>query len=358
MKGSVAQDIPVQASGRPLALELRAKLKVSYALRRVPEACLASLLPPPDSPEPGDAAVARVEIVGKNTTLELATGRRSALHLGDAVAVVFGNRYATRQFEAYAKANGDGCDLISLGGLCGLVESRHANVAEPTKLRLLGRLGDGAGHPLKLRDFALPRVPLLHRPSVLAVCGSSMDAGKTHTAMSLIRGLAGAGVPVAGVKLTGTATGLDTWSLLDGGAFMALDFVDGGFPSTYLSSLNELLGLYEILVSHAGARGARWVVMEIADGLLQRETSMLLQCPEFRSTVSAWAFATGDPLGAAGGVSLLRTWGIEPLAISGIVSMSPLGAREAERATGLPCLGAAELQAGKLNGLLLKEDRA
>lgn len=355
MKGSLAPEARAPRSDSPLDPALKASLKIGYALRRISEERMASLLPITQPVASGDVAIARVETVGKNTTLELAAGRRSALHAGDAVAVVFGSRYATRQFEGYAKSDGDGCHLLSLGGLCGIVASKHASVAEPTKLRILGRLGDVTGRPLHLRDFALPPVDVPVRPRVLVVCGSSMDAGKTHTAMSLIRGLAGARVPVAGVKLTGTATGLDTWSLLDGGACSALDFVDGGFPSTYLASLGDLLGLFHLLIAHAADRGARWVVMEVADGLLQRETSMLLRTPEFRDRVNAWVFATGDPLAAAGGVARLRAWGIEPLAVSGIVSMSPLGAREAEEATSLPCLSAADLQAGRLNSRLLEE---
>ena len=42
-----------------------------------------------------------------------------------------------------------------------------------------------------------------------------MDAGKTHTVVSVIRGLRRQGYRVAGVKLTGTATGKDTWKMLD-----------------------------------------------------------------------------------------------------------------------------------------------
>src|SRR5256886_12837202 len=33
---------------------------------------------------------------------------------GDLLAVVFGNRYATRQFEGYARADGEDCDLLSM----------------------------------------------------------------------------------------------------------------------------------------------------------------------------------------------------------------------------------------------------
>jgi hypothetical protein len=133
---------------------------------------------------------------------------------------------------------------------------------------------------------------------------------------------------------------------------VALDFVDGGFPSTYLSTLNELLNLYDLLISRAAAAGASWVVAEIADGLLQGETAALLQHPGFVASVNAWVFAAGDPLAAAGGVTLLRRWGIEPLAISGVVSMGSLGIREARAATQLKCYTANELQSGALNGRL------
>lgn len=141
--------------------------------------------------------------------------------------------------------------------------------------------------------------------------------------------------------------------MLDAGACIALDFVDGGLPSTYLCTVNELLSLYDLLISHAGAAGASWVVVEIADGVLQRETSALLQHGGFSASVDAWVFAAGDPLAAVGGVSILRRWGIEPLAISGLVSMSSLGIQETQIATQVTCLSASELQSGALNTHLL-----
>lgn len=332
--------------------EMKMNMRLSYALRWVPQERMATLLPVPVSPQAGDIALAKLEKIGKNATLELANGRRCNLHEGDLLAVVFGNRYATLQFEGYAKSNGRSCDLMSMGGLCGLVESKHAKAADPTKLSLLGAIGDANGHPLNLREFALWPVHSPVQPNVIVVCGTSMDAGKTHTVMSLIMGLRTQGHQVAGIKLTGTATGKDTWNMLDAGACVALDFVDGGFPSTYLATLDELLGLYDLLISRASAAGASWVVVEIADGLLQCETAALLQHAGFTASVDAWVFAAGDPLAAAGGVGVLRGWGIEPLAISGVVSMSPLGMRETQVATRLSCLTASELQAGALNACL------
>lgn len=332
-----------------LTSDMKASIRIPYALRRVPEAKLATLVPRPSVVAPGDIALARFDKVGKNTGLELTHGRRCTLHEGDLLAVVFGNRYATRQFEGYARTDGDRCDMLSMGGLCGMVESKHTSVGEPSKLRLLGAIGDAEGHPLNLRDFALAPAAAASHPGAIVICGTSMDAGKTYTTMSLILGLRRQGHRVAGIKLTGTAAGRDLWSMVDAGACVAFDFVDGGWPSTYLCTLDELLDLYGTLMSHTAAGNADWVVIEIADGLFQQETAALLQSPRFTSTVTAWVLAAGEPMAAASGAAILRGWGIEPVAVSGVVSMSPLGVREAQTATGLTCLTAQELQSRGLN---------
>src|SRR5579871_3578977 len=142
-----------------LTNEMRTNLRLSYALRRVPEASFACLMPCLDPPQLGDIVLARIEKIGKNAHLELTDGRRCTLHEHDLLAVVFGNRYASLQFEGYARSNGDYCDLLSIGGLCGLVESKHDSIAEPTKLCLLGLFGDANGYPLRLQEFALAPLP-------------------------------------------------------------------------------------------------------------------------------------------------------------------------------------------------------
>jgi hypothetical protein len=341
--------------GSPLPASIRSAMRVSYALRRVPESEFHFLLPRPESPRVGDIVLARVESIGKNVALDIRSGRRCGLHKGDLIAVVFGHRYATLQFEGYARSDGDRCDLLSVGGLCGLVASKHDATPEPSKLRIEGALGDANGEPLRLQNYALPdtsRAPRAH-PRIAVVLGTAMDVGKTYTARSVILGLRQQGIRVAGVKLTGTAAGRDTFTMLDAGACVALDFVDGGLPSTYRCALPELLHLYRLLVNHAAAEGASWVVVEIADGIIQGETAALIESTRFASTVDAWLLAATDALGAAGAIGLLRRMGISPLAVSGMVSRGALGRREVEASTNIPCLAAAELEAGALNAKLL-----
>lgn len=341
--------------GKPLPESTRNAIRVSYALRRVPESHFHYVLPRPEPPRVGDIALARVESIGKNVALDLPTGRRCGLHTGHLVALVFGHRYATLQFEGYARSDGDRCDLLSVGGLCGLVQSKHDTVPEPSRLRLVGALGDMNGMALRLQNYALPAIAAgtRGRPRIAVVLGTAMDAGKTYTARSVIRGLRRLGLRVAGIKLTGTAAGRDTFTLLDAGACAAFDFIDGGLPSTYLCSLTELLGLYRLLVSHAAAAGASWVVVEIADGVIQGETAALLASTRFASTVDAWLLAATDALGVAGAVGILRAMRITPLAVSGVVSRSALGRREVEASTKIPCLSAAELEDGALNAQLV-----
>lgn len=323
-------------------------VRVPYALKRVPQHSLACLVPSAGDRAAGDVALARVTAVGKNTRLELASGRLASLYPGDLLAVVFGNRYATAQFEGYVGIDGVRCDLLSAGGLCGLVTSKASGVPDPTRLEMLGLIADETAKPIKLSDFAIEH-QATKLPTTIVVCGSAMDSGKSFTAKSVVRGLAHGGHSVAGIKLTGTAAGRDTWSFLDAGARPALDFVDGGHGSTFLCSFEELMSLHRRLLGYAADSGAAYAVIEIADGLFQRETTMLLQSREFRATVDHWLFATGDPLAAHSGIGVLAQWGIKPEAISGLISSRPLALAEAREATQTEVYTAEELQRGILN---------
>ncbi|HSE69677.1 MAG TPA: hypothetical protein VLA97_02885, partial [Nocardioidaceae bacterium] len=60
-----------------------------------------------------------------------------------------------------------------------------------------------------------------------------------------------------------------------------------------------------------------------------------------------------DAMGAAAGVDRLRELGLNVVAVSGRLTRSPLSMREAEKATGLPVLGAAELSDPQLVSELL-----
>jgi len=122
------------------------------------------------------------------------------------------------------------CEMLSMGGLCGLVVSAHVNMQKPTKLRLLGALADEEGQPLYLSEFAL--TPVAGRPQAAGDGGLRHEHGlgqDAHGHQRAARPDAG-GRTAAAIKLTGTACCQDTWKMRDAGASPVYDFVDGGTP--------------------------------------------------------------------------------------------------------------------------------
>ena len=89
-------------------------------------------------------------------------------------------------------------------------------------------------------------------------------------------------------------------------------------------------------------------MIEIADGLFQRETKMILDDPGFQKLIDHVFFSAGDSMGAESGVRLLRQSGFTPKAVTGLVSRSLLSRMEAELATGLPCLSLEDILSGRV----------
>jgi len=178
----------------------------------------------------------------------------------------------------------------------------------------------------------------------LAVIGSSMNAGKTTTAANLVRGLVASGRRVGAAKITGTGAGGDVWFLSDSGANPALDFTSVGLPSTYEADPEVVLGILDTLHGHLVAAGAEAIVLEIADGVFQAETAALLRSTPFAATIDGMLFAAADALGATAAADHLRDVPVPLLAISGLVTASPLGVRETVQATHVPVVDIAALR--------------
>lgn len=288
------------------------------------------------SPKAGDMVLASVLSVGQHTRLESLQGRRMHLYEGDEIVVAYGERYAPDQFEATIPQDLSPCDLVASGGVAAQMISRHPSIRRPTRIDPIGLLSNDVGTPINLSQFALPDRGLpTSRPRIVAVVGSSMNAGKTTTASSLIHGLTRAGLKVEAAKLTGTGSGPDVWSMLDAGARTVLDFTDMGHASTAGLGFDVVERTALSLIAHCCAKAPDIVVLELADGLLQRETSALLEVEAFRYAVDGFIFASGDALGALAGKEWLERRGHRLLGISGQLSASPLARREAERALGL-----------------------
>lgn len=310
----------------------------SFSTRRVPHGAASSTLSGTGAPIAGDLVLARVDTIGHHDGLQLANGRRKQLFVGDEIVVAYGNRYACSQFEALVPDTLGPCHLVAGGGIAGRAISWHERIVKgPTHITPLGVLTDADGRRMNLRDYAIERIANVNEisPTVLAVVGTTMDVGKTQTAAYLVRGLIGAGLRVGYAKVTGTGAGGDTWLLKDAGADPVLDFTDAGLASTYLAPPEKIDEVLVTLTAHIAQEGVDTIVVEVADGIFQRETAALLRSPVFSRVVSGTVLAARDAMGASAGVNWLRAQSSPVLAVSGLLSASPLQSAEVKLATGL-----------------------
>lgn len=328
-----------------------AAAKMAVVTRPVPVAHMAALGDAAGDPEVGDLVAGQVLALGKHTAVENRDSRRVTLFVGDVVVGAYGNRYATDQFEGYVGPRAELVHMLSIGGVCGQVRSKNDLMqAEPTLLKFLGFVRGRNGRKLNLKAYGMTPAPMPSgRPRTVLVVGASMNSGKTTVAASTVRGLTACGYRAAAAKITGTASSKDTWFMYDAGAVGVHDFVDCGYPSTYLLSLPELKRIHRTVLSRLMQREPDVVVLEVADGLFQRETRMLLTDPEFRGSVDHVVFAGVDSLSAESGARHLASWGYKVAATSGLASCSSLGIDECEAAVpGVPCLNALALATGQL----------
>lgn len=310
----------------------------AFSTRRVIQADW-STVPAGGTPTPGDLVLARVDTIGHHDGLQLTNGRRKTLFIGDEIVVAYGNRYACNQFEALVPDTMGPCHLVAGGGIAGRVVSSHDRIAKgPTHITPLALLANTDGQRVNLRDYALK--PASHVsapfPTIVTVVGTAMDSGKTQTSAYLTRGLIAAGLRVGYAKVTGTGAGGDTWLLKDAGAHPVLDFTDAGMASTYLVSPEEVESILVTLTAHIAQKGVDAIVVEIADGVFQRETAALLCSPVFNRLVGGTVLAARDAMGASAGVTWLRAQSRPVLALSGLLSASPLQSAEVKEVTGIP----------------------
>lgn len=299
------------------------------------------------TPQPGDVVISRVAEIGKHTRLESPVSRRQLMFVGQEIMVAYGNRYAPDQFLAHVPESLEPCHLVAGGGLAGYVTEMHASIDAATAIEPIGLLATKDG-VVNLRDFAPLQVgnPSLAavsavgapRPPVIAVLGASMNSGKSTTLGCLVNGLANAGLHVAAGKATGTGAGNDPNLFIDAGAFPVCDFTDFGYPTTFKLAYEEVRDLLAAMIDEQAASGADVVVIEIADGLYQGETSRLLRDPLFARYVDTVVFSAQDALGARAGLDVLQDAAVPVAAVSGLLTASPLATAEAAARLDVPVI--------------------
>ncbi len=312
----------------------------------------------------GDVAVFEVVSIGSLNAIQDFEGRNCYIFPGDKIMLAFGNRYASNQFEGYVpEGYHQEYDLLGKGGVAGTVVSMFykLELKGPTKLRLVGYARGKQGevintiyHHRKPVKFNAKKIR--NFKTILSI-GSSMDSGKTTTAAYLCRGLKTSGYKVAYIKLTGTVFNKDRMLAYDCGADFVSDFSEFGFPSTYLSSIDTIMDLYEGLLSDVAKTGLDYVVIEVADGLYQKETRALLNYTLFTETIDHVILSCCDSLSVNSGVQLLSPiFGDRLFALAGLFTGSPLLVDEVENLFSTPILTLSKLLQSDLLVDLLSQD--
>ena len=316
--------------------------KTAYTTRNINSLEISTILSGNLLPQVGDLVLARVDKIGHQKHLELPSGRKAHLFVGDEIIVSYGNRYAPDQYEAELPLDLSPCQLVAAGGVAGLVLCQHCDIDNATTITPIGLLGNKDGERLNLAQTVALNINSSNYigqiPTTIVVVGSSMNSGKTTTAAYLIKGLVESGYKVGAAKLTGTGAGKDIWMMRDAGANPVVDFTDAGFPSTYKISPRAVERIAIGLINHLAWNQVEAIVLEIADGLYQKETAQLLSSPTFQPLIDGIVYACNSSLGATAGVEWLRGYNLPVLAISGIITSAPLAAREAVSVNGLPVL--------------------
>jgi hypothetical protein len=334
------------------AFSLIETAKWAFTTRRVRREDARHLCPHLGEAQPGDLVLCDVQSIGQHKQVQLADRRMSQLYPGDLVVLALGDRYAPDQFHATATLDGETVHMVAGGGIVGRVDAAHASMKDPTVVRPLGRLTGAQGRAINLAAYALPALPMDHRPTVIGVFGASMNSGKTTATASLAHGLRRAGYATAAIKATGTGAFADYHAFEDAGV-AALDFTDVGMATTYRMPMARIEAGFATLVATCAAAGAEVIVCEIADGVFQRETRAVLRGSSIRDRMDGILFAAPDALSAYGAVQMLDGLGLSPFAISGLVSVSPLAMAEAAEVTGLPVLTRDDLRSPERIGALV-----
>ncbi len=323
---------------RPTISELAAggDVKWSWACRSIDEAPASVLSRDMGTPRVGDVAAVRVKAIGHHTRVTTVKDGKQRLYLGDIMIGVFGNRYATDALEGEVVGLDD-LHMLTDAGMIGTVRSRHTSTRRPTDLEFLGFLPGENGSRLNLKSRLFrPARPSRSCRNVLLVVGTGMNTGKTTTGSRLVKALLRRGLRVAVAKLTGSVCQNDWCEWGATGAVDVRDFSDHGFPSTSRASETELVTLFETLLAASEPVGPDIVVMEVADGILQRETRMLLSSEAVRRRVGGAVLAASCSSSALFGITQLGGLGHEVIAVSGLVTNSPLFVKEFSAISSIP----------------------
>ncbi|MEL7239422.1 MAG: DUF1611 domain-containing protein, partial [Planctomycetota bacterium] len=116
------------------------------------------------------------------------------------------------------------------------------------------------------------------------------------------------------------------------------DFSDYGFPSTYRIDGSQLESLAATMLADAMDHDPHMIVVELADGVLQKETMALLNASWLRRLAVGAVLAVPCALSALKGIEVIERAGLNVIGVSGRITNAPLFIDELAQYSGLPVL--------------------
>jgi len=309
-------------------------------------------------PVSGDLVYGEVTSLGFHTSLESVSARIHTIHDRTRAVFVFGTRYAPAHYEGLVPLEPTVLvDMLARSGIVGEMKCHNELISYPTQIKILGYVCDSEGKIVNTGDHVLITPKRTERSAsgarIILCIGTAMNSGKSYAAAACCYALSSMGKKVRAAKVTGTASLKDILLMQDCGAEKVVDFTYFGYPSTYMLEMDQLLKIFHSVDLKYGNNHRNYLVIEIADGILQRETAMLLQHPDIKKRIHRLIFCASDAAGIAGGLTILdRSFGLVPHAISGVCTSSPLALREIASFTDIPVLKSMERDFRAIYGLI------
>ncbi len=308
--------------------------------------------------EKGDVVLVRCLNSSENAFLKYVRSpdnKKIPLKNGDILLSVLSDRYATRVLHGVVPKHlkeGDIIDLLQQGGESGIIKSTRADFVK-LKLEFMGFVVD-RGKKINIRQFALPVKDVKKNPGLIIVIGVNMESGKTTTTSELCGALVKRGHKVGCGKLTGIGSVFDTGCYSAKGAFRSYGILDAGYPSSENLSEEELEDIFLRIFTNLAAENPDFVLLEIADGILQRETAILIGNKTLRKYKPKFILNCYDGLGAYGGKLVLKKrHNIAPVLISGMGAITDVGRKEMKELTDIEAFDS-KTQSEKMANFILK----
>jgi hypothetical protein len=283
-------------------------------------------------------------------TLELTSGRMAQVKRGDVIVGALGHRKALFGYSGHLpeKLNaGDVIQILNLGGVLGVCDSINPNQGQPFDCRILGvvlnfpYLGERIGVPARVGTAINAEPPNLSVGDipVVAIAGTCMDSGKTVAACTIISRFRHNGLSVDAFKSTGVALRRDILAMEDAGARNTGIFSDHGIVATTSGNAPTLT---RTLLNTLAAERPDVIVFELGDGLLGAYgVEAILLDAQIRDALTAVVLCANDPVGAWGGVKLLREkFDIDPVAVTGPATDNMVGIDIVEQRSKLRAINA------------------